>query len=69
MTAPLAPRGRRRDPGFSQLALWIQTPIKNGLLQAAQLEGRTQKAVLEEALTDYFEKRRREESAAETSAA
>ena len=56
-----APRVRRKDrgPGFSQLSIYIHTPAKNALQQAAELEGRPQREVLEEALTDYFEKRRR----------
>ena len=64
-----APRSRKRDPGFSQLSLWILTPVMNSLQQAAKLEGRTYRDVLEEALAEYFDKRRRAESASETSAA
>lgn len=59
-----APRKRRRDPGFSQLAVWIKTPIKNGLQAAAELEGRSQKEILEAALTDYFAKRARSDAQA-----
>lgn len=66
-----APRSRRNDPGpgFSQLSIYIHTPAKNSLQQAAELEGRPQREVLEEALADYFEKRRKAELLAKSSAA
>jgi len=58
-----APNVRRNQPGFSQLAVWIPTSVKNRLIQAARLEGRAQRDILEDALGAYFAQREREKVA------
>lgn len=64
-----APRRRRNEPGFSQLSIYIHTDAKNSLLQAAELEGRPQREILEEALAEYFEKQRAAELATKATSA
>jgi len=54
VTAPLP---RPRAPGYSQLAIWVRKAIKADLVRATDAEARTQRDIVEEALSDYFRKR------------